>query len=221
MRTLVVGDVHGCSAELGSLVAAVRPKRVVLVGDLFTKGPDPAGVWRLIRDHHMKAVLGNHDARLLKAMLVPGKDPAADECVVSLDHEDMAWRAWCSALPLFRKAKPFTVVHAGLHPSGSKKKTTPRMALSLRRFPNEDAKNRLWYRQYRGERRVIFGHDAARGLVRVEREGAPWLIGLDSGCVYGGHLSGYLVEEDHVVQVPALRTYRKIELVVPRAKSRR
>ena len=29
-------------------------------------------------------------------------------------------------------------------------------------------------------------------------------IGLDSGCVYGGELSGYLLEEERVVQVPAV-----------------
>ena len=67
----------------------------------------------------------------------------------------------------------------------------------------------FWYHQYTGKRRVIFGHDAARGRVRIEREGRPWLVGLDSGCVYGGELSGYLLEEDKIVRVPAKKVYCK------------
>ena len=64
-RTLFVGDVHGCSRELKKLLKKTRPTRVILVGDLFTKGPDPAGVWKLIRKHDAEAVLGNHDIAVL------------------------------------------------------------------------------------------------------------------------------------------------------------
>ena len=42
--TLFVGDVHGCAAELSELIRIARPRRLILVGDLYTKGPDPAGV---------------------------------------------------------------------------------------------------------------------------------------------------------------------------------
>ena len=67
----------------------------------------------------------------------------------------------------------------------------------------------FWYNKYTGKRRVIFGHDAARGRVRIERDGEPYLIGLDSGCVYGGELSGYLVEEDRIFSVKAHDVYCK------------
>ena len=65
MRTLIIGDVHGCSFELRKMISIVQPSKVILVGDLFTKGPDPKGVWDLIQKHKMKAVLGNHDVALL------------------------------------------------------------------------------------------------------------------------------------------------------------
>lgn len=201
---LVVGDVHGCAEELAQLVRQVQPDRVVLVGDLFTKGPDPAGVWAQIRDGAFAATLGNHDERLLAVLDARREDDAAAEVVARLDSADPAWAPWLRDLPLFHEVAGFTVVHAGLHPSGDLDATTREMALYLRRWPDDrDLHNPFWYQVYQGSRRVIFGHDAVRGLVRVERQGRPHIIGLDTGCVYGGKLSGYLPEEDRIVQVPA------------------
>lgn len=210
MRTLVVGDVHGCRDELVALLDLAGADRVVLVGDLFTKGPDPAGVWHEIAARGLEAVLGNHDDRLLRALDGRGKDVEASRCVARLDVADRRWRAWVQGLHLFTEAGPFTVVHAGLHPSGLLGRTTRRMALNLRRFPRELPGDPLWHAVYTGERRVVFGHDAVRGLVRVERGGLPWLVGLDTGCVYGGALSGYVVEEDRLLQVRARRAYRAV-----------
>lgn len=202
--TLVVGDVHGCAEELAQLVREVQPERVVLVGDLFTKGPDPAGVWSQIRDGAFEATLGNHDERLLAVLDARREDAAAAEVVARLDASDPSWAPWLRALPLFVDAAGFTVVHAGLHPSGDLEATTREMALYLRRWPDDrDPRNPFWYQVYQGTRRVLFGHDAVRGLVRVERQGRPHIVGLDTGCVYGGLLTGYVPEEDRIVQVRA------------------
>jgi len=208
LTTLVIGDVHGCSEELRRLVEEVQPQAVVLVGDLFTKGPDPQGVYAQIREGGWRAVLGNHDLRLLRCIDgEPGKDERAARCVQQLNDHGEGWSKWLRELPLFVEAGGFTVVHAGLHPSGELARTTLEMAVSMRRWPLGDSDADFWYNQYRGERKVIFGHDAMRGLVRIERGGQPWLIGLDTGCVYGGELSGYVVEEDRVVSVPAAKLY--------------
>lgn len=177
---------------------------MVLVGDLFTKGPDPVGVYQQIREGGFEATLGNHDQRLLA--LREGDRHAAN-VRAALTAVEPGWLAWLASLPLFIEAAPFTVVHAGVHPLGSLEATTRQMALTMRRFP--EGTGPFWWQDYAGQRRVIFGHDARRGLVRVEREGLPWLIGLDSGCVYGGRLSGYLVELDRLIQVPAKRVYQR------------
>ena len=204
MSTLVVGDVHGCAAELSELLERAGADRVVLVGDLFTKGPDPAGVWRRIRDDRLDAVLGNHDDRLLRVIDGRAPDDLRGRATVAwLDHCDPAWRDWLRARPLFREVAGVTVVHAGLHPSGDPALTSRAMALTLRRWPDERDEDPFWWQVYTGDRRVVFGHDARRGLVRVERDGRPLLVGLDTGCVYGGALSGWLVEDDRIVQVPA------------------
>ncbi len=184
---------------------------MVLVGDLFTKGPDPARVWRLIRDNGWRAVLGNHDDRLLVA-IDKGKPPkrALASCIDALNDEDPGWLPWVRALPLFLDVAGVTVVHAGLHPSGDLTRTTRDMALSMRWFPMEDGDAPRWHEQYAGDRKVVFGHDARRGLVRHTRHGQTWLVGLDSGCVYGKKLSGYVVEEDRVEQIRAAATYQRV-----------
>ncbi len=204
--TLVVGDVHGCADELATLLDRVQPDETVLVGDLFTKGPDPAGVYDLVRD--CRVVLGNHDQRLIDVLDGKRKkDAHARSCIATLDASDPAWRAWLRSRPLFEEAAGWTVVHAGLHPSGKRRKTTRKMAQLMRRWPMNQRKAPFWWQVYRGKRRVAYGHDALRGLVRTEREGRPWTMGLDTGCCYGGKLSGYVIEEDEVVQVEAARRY--------------
>ena len=207
MATLFVGDVHGCAAELAELLAAVDVDRVVLVGDLFLKGPDPEGVWALVRDRHLESVLGNHDDRLLRHVDGVKREGVAGRCVARLDAADPSWLPWLRAAPLFLEAGGFTVVHAALHPSGDVAQTDRRMALTLRRWPDDAEGQPFWWQVYEGERRVVFGHDARRGFVRVERDGRTHLVGLDTGCVYGGKLSGWLAEEDRLVQVDAKRRY--------------
>ncbi|MGB1700080.1 MAG: hypothetical protein ACPHRO_09015 [Nannocystaceae bacterium] len=55
-----------------------------------------------------------------------------------------------------------------------------------------------WDQFYKGSRTVVHGHWAWRGHYR---NGA--VIGLDSGCVYGGPLTAWSPDSDQVVQVAA------------------
>ncbi|MCB9676898.1 MAG: metallophosphoesterase [Alphaproteobacteria bacterium] len=197
---------HGCADELDLMLARVKPTTTVFVGDLFTKGPDPGGVFALV-EHHL-AVLGNHDQRLLEVL---SRERPRDEhgraVVKRLDAASLHWRDWLRARPLFLEVAGWTVVHAGLHPNGRLEDTTKKMALVMRRYPMRNPKAPFWWQQYTGDRKVVYGHDALRGLVRVERDGQPQIIGLDTGCVYGGTLSGYVIENDEIVQVKAARRY--------------
>ena len=86
----VIGDVHGCRAELeellgelgyalhrddrGRAVDAVHPagRRAVFVGDLVDRGPDSPGVLRLVMGMvaagHALCVPGNHENKLVRAL---------------------------------------------------------------------------------------------------------------------------------------------------------
>jgi hypothetical protein len=58
-----------------------------------------------------------------------------------------------------------------------------------------------WANAWDGPYRVIFGHDAKRGLQIQNKE---WAIGLDTGCCYGKQLTGLLLPEYTLVQVDAV-----------------
>ena len=188
MRTLFVGDVHGCAAELEELLFRAAPDRVVLIGDLFTKGPAPEGVWDLVQTWGAEAVLGNHDDRVLRRGGHRGLGPAA------LD--------WLAALPLLLRGDGWIAVHAGLAPNGGE--TTRDHALFLRRWPDDTKEsNPFWWELYEGSELVIYGHDARRGL----QDRRPRTLGLDTGCVYGGCLTGYVLETGELLDVPAREAY--------------
>ncbi|HEY2701634.1 MAG TPA: AAA family ATPase, partial [Pseudonocardiaceae bacterium] len=80
----VIGDVHGCRAELETLLGELgylvrrdgarhpEGRRAVFVGDLVDRGPDTPGVLRLVMgmvaDGTAFCVSGNHEAKLLRAL---------------------------------------------------------------------------------------------------------------------------------------------------------
>ncbi|MDX1389665.1 MAG: metallophosphoesterase [Acidobacteriota bacterium] len=57
---------------------------------------------------------------------------------------------------------------------------------------------RPWDEFYQGETLVVHGHWAQRGHYRTRN-----VLGLDSGCVYGGALTAWCQEDDRIVQVPS------------------
>ena len=79
MRTIIIGDIHGCSGALRLLLAKIMPDekadRLILLGDLFDRGPDSWGVFQMVRELADKfgdrfvLLRGNHDDYLLTPKL--------------------------------------------------------------------------------------------------------------------------------------------------------
>ena len=62
-RSIFIGDVHSCAAELAQLFSAVAlgiDDKVYFVGDLLTRGPDALGVLSLFRSVRARSAMGNH-----------------------------------------------------------------------------------------------------------------------------------------------------------------
>ena len=79
MRTLAFGDVHGATANLDALLAAVAPTPddwLIFLGDYVDRGPDSRGVLdRLIAlkaTHRVVCLRGNHELMMLQARAEAG-----------------------------------------------------------------------------------------------------------------------------------------------------
>lgn len=74
MRTLVIGDVHGCTRALDCVIDAAQPAttdRLVMLGDYIDRGPDSRGVidrllyWQ--QQYNLICLQGNHEELMLNA----------------------------------------------------------------------------------------------------------------------------------------------------------
>ena len=215
MRNLFIGDIHGCAREFEQLLAKLEFDReselLYLTGDAFSRGPDPADVWKLIRDTDARMVLGNHDYRLpdrlrqhLSGAAVPSKWPDHLQSLEALAPFAGELIPWLESLPLWIDQPDFLLVHAGINPEKGFRGTTTEEFLVIRTWPPVDGiVGPRWHDAYDPSGKlIIFGHDAPGGLIIKRRDDdTPYVIGLDSGCIYGGQLSGYVLEEDRLVQV--------------------
>lgn len=216
----MIGDVHGCREEAEQLLLRGRytpDDDVVFVGDLVGKGPDSAGMLDLCLRLGARSVLGNHDARLLRALRAKTADDASACAKESQASVVGAFRpchvAYLESLPLridLPQHDAF-VVHAGLVPSVAIGAQDPAMLLEIRTLRPDGTGSKsaedgvLWGEQWPGPELVIFGHHAAAGLQRHS-----FAIGLDTGCVYGGALTAVVLPERSFVAVPARRVYAPI-----------
>lgn len=197
----VVGDVQGCRLELTDLLAASgydrARHRLAFVGDLINRGPDSRGVLELARAEDALVVLGNHEDALLSGYA----DGTMARVRAQLGRELDAWEAWMRALPTFRRLDDggagVILVHAGIAP-GKRPEECTRAELTRIR----EVAGKPWFEHWRGPETVIFGHWARRG--KVDR---PLAKGLDTGCVYGGALTGIFWPAGRWVSVPARRMW--------------
>jgi serine/threonine protein phosphatase 1 len=86
-RTIAIGDIHGCSAALRALIAAIGPTAedtIVPLGDYVDRGPDSRGVLDelLALEQRCRVVplLGNHEVMLLDTLTNPQSIEGWREC---------------------------------------------------------------------------------------------------------------------------------------------
>jgi serine/threonine protein phosphatase 1 len=77
-RTIVIGDIHGCSAALRAVVDAIGPTtddRFITLGDYVDRGPDSRGVLDFLLELQQRCrlipLMGNHELMLLDALENP------------------------------------------------------------------------------------------------------------------------------------------------------
>jgi bis(5'-nucleosyl)-tetraphosphatase (symmetrical) len=234
---LFIGDIHGCLEELQELISKAveanegRPfQAIVCTGDLVNKGPYSAQVVQYIRQRQQAkepwlVVRGNHDNGALHAALgdaVRLAKPKYASWIHLLTDDDVHW---LSELPYTISIPPAVlnddfstvVVHAGLLPGVPLTEQSIETMTTLRNLPSPKqtgadtaAATTPWLEQWDAHLqscRVIFGHDALRQLQLGPRTQSR---GLDTGCVYGGSLTGLVLPGNVLVQVAARRVYTPV-----------
>lgn len=216
-RTIVIGDVHGCSRELENLLNAIRLQaddRIVFLGDLVNRGPDTPGVLKLVRElpYETTLVLGNHERRLLRyqksndAGLLKPYDKPTIAAMTAADWELLH----TMKLYVFKKKLNTLLIHGGLLPGRPWKGQAANVVTRIqvvdkkgRSFKRSECPDGTpWAQLWDGPPFVVYGHTPSRDLIYDK-----WALGIDTGCVYGGKLTAYILPEKQIVQVPARQVY--------------
>jgi diadenosine tetraphosphatase ApaH/serine/threonine PP2A family protein phosphatase len=214
-RTFIIGDVHGCLAELQELLTVASigvHDDVVFVGDLVARGPDTLGVLELAEAIGAKSVQGNHERKLLQAY--ESESRGGERVKLPAGHRrlmvELKRRHWeyIRSMPMVLELPrhEVCVVHAGLVPGLPLEQQDPWVLTHIRSLdergqPSTELGSASWAAAYRGPPHVVFGHSAQVGIQLHEHA-----TGLDSGCVYGGRLTGLLIDEGQHVAEPRQRT---------------
>lgn len=226
----VIGDVHGCGAELRALLERlgyagsppVHPegRRAIFLGDLVDRGPDVPGVLRLAMDMVAAGtalmVPGNHEMKLLRKL--NGRDVKIShglkETLEQLAAEPPEFTARLK--DFLDKLVPhyvldggrLVVAHAGLKLGlqGRASNTVRDFALYGETTGETDQYGLpvryKWAEEYRGSALVVYGHTPV-----PEPEWLNNTLCVDTGCVYGGRLTALRYPERELVSVPAEREY--------------
>ena len=233
----LIGDVHGCLAELVALLErlgyrAERRRRrwrlthpggriPVFLGDLCDRGPASAETVRLamdaVGDGHARAVLGNHDDKLRRALL---GNPVHRSTSLTRTIDDIADQepgfaeralAFLDALPihLVLDAGRLVAAHAGLpaemHLGVGAKVRRHALYGAPGDTPGPDGRptRNDWSEHYRGAALVVHGHVPVRAPAWSHRT-----LPLDTGACFGGHLSALRYPELELRQVRSAVRHR-------------
>lgn len=234
----VIGDVHGCLEELVLLlqrlgyrigrdklnrpVDALPPegRRAIFVGDLVDRGPDSAGVLRLVMgmsaSGHALAVPGNHEDKLVRALrgrkvsLAHGLEGTLEQLEAEGPDFKRDVLDFCSGLVshMVLDDGNLVIAHAGLIQQYQGRASGRVRAFALYgQVTGEKDEYGLpvrypWARDYRGPATVLYGHTPVTEVAWINNTAC-----LDTGCVFGGQLSAMRYPEREVVAVDALREH--------------
>jgi protein phosphatase len=227
----IVGDIHGCFDEFKKLAERlgyawqhdmpIHHERVLgFLGDLTDRGPHSLKVievvWRLWKQKQAVYVPGNHCNKLYRYFLgrnvkiVHGLETTVAE-LNSLSHkEEIRYKQMFMELyenaPLYQvlDGGKLVIAHAGIR-EDMIGKTNNRVKtfvlygdITGEILPDGMPVRRDWAKSYKGRPLIVYGHTPVR---------KPRMIGntvnIDTGAVFGGHLTAFRYPERETVSVPS------------------
>lgn len=213
MRTLVVGDIHGCYAELLQLMEKVQLTNedcLISLGDIVDRGADSVRVYDLLRHRPNTIVLmGNHERKHLKQTLSYSQE------IVKLQFGDryLEFLEWVADRPYYYETDRAILVHAAIEdgiPISVQREEVLCGCTSGEKYLEKLYGKTYWSEIYTGSKAIIFGHHVvgAQPLVIAGK-----VYGIDTGACHGGRLTGLILPTFEIVQIPAASDYWHEELV--------
>lgn len=211
MRTIVIGDIHGCYNELKELISTLETEgeyrkgidKLVFLGDYIDRGSDSRLVIEFIRNlqkeyDNVVALMGNHEDMLLDYLDNDNDNWTWNGYASTMDSYrgfDKQFKKdvqWIRSLPLYHEDEYFVYVHAGIDPKKPMKKQD-RFTLLWVREP-------FIYGMKEYHKRVIFGHTPTITLNENYKPIQTFTnnVGIDTACVYGGYLTALIIEDDEI-----------------------
>jgi serine/threonine protein phosphatase 1 len=218
----VIGDIHGCAAELKTLLnkLPLTPEStVVFLGDYIDRGPDSRQVVETILTLRgyctVVTLLGNHEEMFLN-FLKDRRSAAAGLFIYNGGGSTLASYAdergrydipelhiqFFRSLLLSYRAPGFFFVHAGVPD------------VDLESFDeNRHRRDLLWIRKpflqsrYRWSRLIVHGHSPVKQVEQHERR-----INMDTGCVYNRVLSAIELPSRQIYNVSRQKEMRRVHL---------
>ena len=214
----MIGDTHGCLEELRELLDAVKYQpgldRLVFVGDLIDRGPDPLGVLRYVMSVGGESARGNHESSLLESRRPGSKienSLYSRKAGFAAQLTEQEWD-YIEHMPFkIQLSKNIWVVHAGAEPSVPFKDQHPEV-LSRVRYVDQYGKFKrgsewfyrpadgyYWADGWIGDECIIYGHDTKSYVdpqFKIVDGSKGWTLGIDTGCAYGGRLTAVVLDSD-------------------------
>ncbi|AOS46065.1 Bis(5'-nucleosyl)-tetraphosphatase PrpE [asymmetrical] [Lacunisphaera limnophila] len=214
-RLIAVGDIHGCHKEFEDLLEKLDLKkddRLILLGDLISRGPDSGKVVALAREHATASLLGNHELRHLNYRRTD--DPTHLKKYDYATMEQLRGKDWdyLESMKLTYSDEELGVVfvHGGFLPDRPWQRQPARIVTRIqvvgkdgephKRSEMPDAPH--WSTLWEGPPFVVYGHTPREEVSRTK-----WTLGIDTACAMGGCLTAYILPEKKLVQVKARETY--------------
>ena len=207
VRTVIVGDVHGCYEELVQLleVAHVRDDDLLVsVGDVVDRGPRPLEVIDLFRTRARSLVLmGNHERKHVREVF----SYAQQITRLQLGTRYAECVAWMRTLPYFYETSEVRVVHAAMLPGiplvDQDEDVLAGTTSGEHKLAAELGEG-FWHERYRDAIPIVFGHHVVGRdpLVTPNR-----VYGIDTGACHGGCLTALSVPDFTLYTVDARADY--------------
>lgn len=213
MRTMVVGDIHGCYAELLQLLTKVgltEDDCLISLGDIVDRGVDSVQVYDFLKNRPQTIVLmGNHERKHLRGNLSYSQE------IVRLQFGNRygEFLEWVRHCPYYYENDQAIFVHAAVEngiPIESQSAEVLCGCTAGEKYLEKRQGKTHWSKLYTGVKPVIFGHRVFKNHPLIISGKA---YGIDTGACHGGKLTGLILPDFEIVQVQAPQDYWSQELV--------